>query len=274
MKKYNSAPLPFQGQKRRFNKEFRTALHNFKDATLFVDLFGGSGLLSHIVKCERPDARVVYNDFDNYSQRLQHIDLTNQLLAKVRVITDQYPDKSRLPQHARQAILDIVSQTETSAGYVDYITLSASILFSSKYVTDFDSLTKQGLYANVRHQDYDTAESYLEGIEVVSSDYKDIFEQYKDVEGVVFLVDPPYLSTDVSSYKCYWRLKDYLDVLTVIGECSYFYFTSNKSEVVELCEWISEAKVTANPFKDAVRTEVQNQVNHTSKYTDIMLYRV
>ena len=273
MKKYNSAPLPFQGQKRRFNKEFRTALHNFKDATLFVDLFGGSGLLSHIVKCERPDARVVYNDFDIYSQRLQHIDLTNQLLANIRVITDQYPRLSRLPAEAKQAILDVVAEAET-AGYVDYVTLSANLLFSSKYVTDLNALRGEGFYSKTRYQDYDTAESYLEGIEVVSSDYKDIFEQYKDVEGVVFLVDPPYLSTDVSSYKCYWRLKDYLDVLTVIGECSYFYFTSNKSEVVELCEWISEAKVTANPFKDAVRTEVQNQVNHTSKYTDIMLYRV
>jgi len=273
MRKYNSAPLPFQGQKRRFNRAFREALHKFKDATVFVDLFGGSGLLSHIVKCERPDARVVYNDFDNYSQRLQNIELTNQLLAKVRAIADKYPRLSRLPQEAREAILKVVAEAEKSAGFVDYVTLSANILFSSSYVTDFDTLKTQGFYSKVRYQDYDRADGYLDGIEVVSRDYKAIFEQYKDIKGVVFLVDPPYLSTDVSSYKCYWRLKDYLDVLTVIGDCSYFYFTSNKSEVVELCEWISEAKVSANPFKGAVRTEVGVNT-YTTKYTDIMLYRV
>lgn len=39
---FNSAPLPFMGQKRRFAGEFRKALGQFPDATVFVDLFGGS----------------------------------------------------------------------------------------------------------------------------------------------------------------------------------------------------------------------------------------
>lgn len=47
-KQYNSAPLPFQGQKRMFAKEFIKVLQQFPDGTVFVDLFGGSGLLSHI----------------------------------------------------------------------------------------------------------------------------------------------------------------------------------------------------------------------------------
>lgn len=64
MKNYTSAPLPFMGQKKRFIREFRKALREFDHATVFVDLFGGSGLLSHVTKRERPDARVIYNDFD------------------------------------------------------------------------------------------------------------------------------------------------------------------------------------------------------------------
>lgn len=79
---YNSAPLPFQGQKRRFVGEFRKALSQFPDAAMFVDLFGGSGLLSHVAKQERPEARVVYNDFDDFRQRLENIPRTNALLAK------------------------------------------------------------------------------------------------------------------------------------------------------------------------------------------------
>ena len=31
-----------------------------------------------------------------------------------------------------------------------------------------------------------------------------VFNQYKDVPGVVFLIDPPYLSTDVGTYNMYW----------------------------------------------------------------------
>lgn len=65
-----SAPLPFVGQKRMFAREFIKVLGQFPDSTVFVDLFGGSGLLSHITKCVRPDATVVYNDFDNYRCRL------------------------------------------------------------------------------------------------------------------------------------------------------------------------------------------------------------
>lgn len=66
-----SAPLPFVGQKRMFAREYIKVLEQFKDSTVFVDLFGGSGLLSHITKRMRPDAKVVYNDFDNYRKRLE-----------------------------------------------------------------------------------------------------------------------------------------------------------------------------------------------------------
>ena len=41
---YLSAPLPFVGQKRMFAREFIKVLGQFPDSTVFVDLFGGSGL--------------------------------------------------------------------------------------------------------------------------------------------------------------------------------------------------------------------------------------
>ena len=72
MKKYLSAPLPFMGQKRFFAKEFIKILSSYPDDTVFIDLFGGSGLLSHIAKREKPNAMVIYNDFDNYRRRLEN----------------------------------------------------------------------------------------------------------------------------------------------------------------------------------------------------------
>lgn len=80
-KQYLSAPLPFQGQKRMFAKEYIKVLQQFPDSTTFVDLFGGSGLLSHIAKFQKPNSTVVYNDFDGYRLRLEHIPQTNALLS-------------------------------------------------------------------------------------------------------------------------------------------------------------------------------------------------
>ena len=271
MKNYTSAPLPFMGQKKRFIREFRKALREFDHATVFVDLFGGSGLLSHVTKRERPDARVIYNDFDDYHVRLENIKRTNALLHDIRSIVGDYPTAKRLTPQMRTTILDTVRSAEKT-GYVEYITLSSSLLFSSKYVTDYTELQNAGLYNNLRASDY-TCEGYLDGIEVVHADYRELFNQYKDIPGVVFLVDPPYLSTEVGVYKCRWRLSDYLDVLTLLSSTSYFYFTSNKSSIIELCEWISEAKVNANPFLNAVRKEMGAQLNYNSRYTDIMIYR-
>ena len=231
MKNYTSAPLPFMGQKKRFIREFRKALREFDHATVFVDLFGGSGLLSHVTKRERPDARVIYNDFDDYHVRLENIKRTNALLHDIRSIVGDYPTAKRLTPQMRTTILDTVRSAEKT-GYVDYITLSSSLLFSSKYVTDYTELQNAGLYNNLRASDY-TCEGYLDGIEVVHADYRELFNQYKDIPGVVFLVDPPYLSTEVGVYKCRWRLSDYLDVLTLLSSTSYFYFTSNKSSIIE-----------------------------------------
>jgi len=85
-KTYSRAPLPFVGQKRMFVSEFKKILKHFDDKTIFVDLFGGSGLLSHITKRERPDAVVIYNDHDNYRGRLENIGRTNTLLGDLRKI--------------------------------------------------------------------------------------------------------------------------------------------------------------------------------------------
>lgn len=269
---YNSAPLPFMGQKRRFVGEFKKALGQFPNATVFVDLFGGSGLLSHVAKQERPDVQVVYNDFDDFHLRLQNIPRTNALLADIRNFGGGGISKNqRLSEALRKQILDRVAEEEKT-GFVDYITLSGSLLFSGKYVTSFDELAKDGFYNTVRQTDF-SAEGYLDGVEIVKQDYHELFEQYKDVSGAVFLVDPPYLSTEVGAYKCYWRLTDYLDVLKILQGKSYVYFTSNKSQIVELIDWFTRTQFNSNPFEGAERREFNVSINHNSKYTDIMLYK-
>ena len=274
VKKYNQAPLPFQGQKRKFLKEFETAIkQHFNDTTVFVDLFGGSGLLSHTVKQTLPQAQVVYNDFDNYRRRLSNIERTNLLLTDLRLIVVDFPKEKRLSDDAKSVILSRIKK-EQKTGFVDYITLSSSLLFSAKYVTSFAGLSKETMYNNMKQSDYN-ADNYLTGVEIVQQDYKELFSFWQNYQNVVFLVDPPYLSTDCSTYGNgnYWRLSDYLDVLQVVTGTSYFYFTSNKSSIVELCEWLELNNNGQNPFAGAIRKEIGATLNHSAKYMDIMLYK-
>jgi len=270
-KQYSHAPLPFMGQKRMFVTEFRYILKQFDDTTTFVDLFGGSGLLSHIAKCEKPNATVVYNDYDNYRQRLSNIPKTNILLSDLRRIIGNYPRQKALPAELKNSILKRVVQEE-QAGFVDYITLSSSLLFSMKYVLTYEELCKETFYNTTRRTDY-TADGYLDGVVIESSDYKKVFEKYRLVPGVVFLVDPPYLCTEVRTYLMSWNLPDYLDVLTILCGTSFIYFTSNKSSILELCEWIERNNAIGNPFAGANKRIFNAQMNYNSSYTDIMLYK-
>lgn len=270
-KTYTQAPLPFQGQKRKWNGEFKKALKQFDDCNVFVDLFGGSGLLSRMVKDERPDAVVFYNDFDDYHQRIANITRTNALLADLRVIVKDCPDSKLICEPYRTAILERIKAEEVS-GFVDYITLSSSLMFSMNYAVNLADMEKNSLYNNVRQTDYD-ATGYLDGLEIVKQDYRDLFERWKQFPNVCFLIDPPYLSTDAGTYTGYWKLKEYLDVLHTLNGTNYFYFTSNKSNVVELCDWMERNGATSNPFHGAVKKELTTHMNYNSAYVDMMLYK-
>ena len=272
-KLYLSAPLPFVGQKRMFAKEFIKVLEQYPEDAVFVDLFGGSGLLSHITKCQKPNATVVYNDFDDYRHRLANIPRTNLLLADLRTIVGDMPKHCCIKGEKRDNIFARLEQEEREYGYIDFITISSALMFSMKYVSSIPEMKRESLYNNLRLNDYPLADDYLEGIDIVSADYKEVFERYRNVPNVVFLVDPPYLSTEVGTYKMYWRLSDYLDVLTVLKDRDFVYFTSNKSSIIELCEWIGNNKALGNPFEDCQRVEFNATMNYNAKYTDIMLYR-
>lgn len=276
-KMFKTAPLPFQGQKRRFAGGFAAALTELKekkDVKVVVDLFGGSGLLAHIAKSVVPGAKVIYNDFDNYSQRLLHVNKTNKLLSDIRTILDGTArNKERISANKKTAIIDRIAQEH---GYVDYVTLSGSLLFSGKYLMSLEEFKKEHFYNKVKVSDYDfDPADYLDGLEVVSIDYKQLYNLYKDVEGVLFVVDPPYLSTDTSSYNSdkYWKLRDYLDVLNVLVDTNYIFFTSNKSSLVELCEWLDDHKGFSNPFAQSVLNTKNVTINKSASYQDMMLYR-
>lgn len=151
-KTYLSAPLPFVGQKRMFARKFMKVLEQYPESTVFVDLFGGSGLLSHITKRCKPEATVIYNDFDNYHKRLENIPRTNRLIADLRaMVGNSVPRHKTITGELRERIFSRILQEEHETGYVDFITLSSSLMFSMKYKLNVPEMRKEALYNNIRN---------------------------------------------------------------------------------------------------------------------------
>ena len=270
---YNQAPLPFQGQKRKFVKLFAEKIENLPDDTIFVDLFGGSGLLSRAAKDTKPMCQVIYNDYDDYHLRIANIANTNKLIAEIRSITGSMPRFQRLSSDIKEKILTVIAKHEQDVGYVDYITISSSIMFSSKYVLSLNGLRKESFYNSVKKQDYDRASYYLDGLEICKCDYMRLFDEFKNNEKAFFICDPPYLNTDVTTYKMNWTLRDYLRVLNCLRASQFAFFTSEKSSLVELLEWLEDKFSYNNPLKKANEYRIRTTVNGTASYEDIMLLK-
>ena len=272
MKNYSQSPLPFQGQKRKFVKHFKEALKAFPDKATYVDLFGGSGLLSHTIKQEKPLARVIWNDYDNFAHRLECIPITNEILAQLRPIVEGKAKGERIDD-LKPAILEVVKQYP--ADKVDFISLSASLLFSGKYATSLQGLEKNNLYNCVTKTTY-SCEGYLQGVERRNTDYKELIQEFDKVENVVFILDPPYLSTDVSSYTGgnYWKIRDYLQIVKCLSIMPlYVYFSSNKGQLLDLFDFLSNEYNFPSPFQGTERIVVNTSVNYSSPYEDIMIYK-
>ena len=271
---YNQAPLPFQGQKRKFVKLFAEKIETLPDDTVFVDLFGGSGLLSRAAKDTKPMCRVIYNDYDDYHLWIANIANTNKLIAEIRGITGSTPRFQRLSSDIKEKILTVIAKHEQDVGYVDYITISSSIMFSSKYVLSLNGLRKESFYNSVKKQDYDRASGYLDGLEICKCDYMRLFDEFKNNEKAFFVCDPPYLNTDVTTYKMNWTLRDYLRVLNCLRASQFAFFTSEKSSLVELLEWLEDKFSYNNPLKKANEYRIRTTVNGTAGYEDIMLLKI
>ena len=269
-KTYSTPPLPFRGNKRYFVKEFRQVLQNLHDIEVVVDLFGGSGLLSRAAKDVLPHARVIYNDFDNYTQRLENIERTNEILGYIIPLIDDVDTLKRVPEDRRKKIIDFLSEQEKN-GFVDYITIASGLLWSGQFATTLEQLTKHPFYNCIRRSPI-SAIGYLDGLEVTCKDFRELFEEYKNREKVLFLLDPPYLQTDLDSYhnSDFWTLGETLDVVRMMMGSKFIFFTSDKSDIPELLSWLSE---NTSGFDFVKKAEIHKRTNYPDKihhYEDFM----
>ena len=110
-----------------FLKHFETLLNNNiagdGDGWTIIDAFGGIGLLSDVAKRLKSKARVIYNDFDGYAERLAHIDEINALRAQLySAIDNATPKNKKMTYDCKAECVRIVQNFE---GYKDLNSLAS-----------------------------------------------------------------------------------------------------------------------------------------------------
>ena len=81
------------------------------------DLFGGFRTSFAYSQRSKPDATVVYNDFDNYRFRLKNIPQTNKLLADIReLVGNSIPKHKPIKGELRERIFKRIEEEELNVG--------------------------------------------------------------------------------------------------------------------------------------------------------------
>lgn len=226
MNRFYKAPLPFRGQKRNWIRKIKELdLFNNK---IVIDLFGGSGLLSHNIAEHHAPKQVLWNDFDNYQSRLEMIEETELLRQKIR----QYHDGSRrASKEVKERVITLLQEHKEKYGRLDYITCSSWLLFASKYRLTFEELIKETFYIRKMATPLN-ADGYLKNVTRVKADFREIIKQYAHQKDVVYLCDPPYIMTSQKGYKQSdtFRLADFIELLELIQNKPAILFSSTKSE--------------------------------------------
>ncbi len=276
LKRYHQAPLPFVGQKRFFLKHFQKVLEeNIPDdgeGWTIVDVFGGSGLLSNNAKHCKPQAQVIYNDFDCYTTRLQHIDDTNRLRQTLEPILINEPRSKRI----RPPIVKKLQQAITKFnGYIDMRVLSMWLLFSGKHANSIDELFTHPFYNSLRKTDFNSADNYLTGIDVVSESYDKLLPQYVNRPNTLLILDPPYICTEQGAYANdkYFGMVQFLSLMEFVRP-PYVFFSSTKSELLDYLAFIKAKK----PMEwqrlggDFLKVSITAMLNYNSRYEDNLIY--
>ena len=250
MKLLNKAPLPFLGQKRnwiRYLPEllqgnlFDKGFSDYKNG-IFVDMFGGSGLLSHNIKQIFPNAEVIYNDFDGYSNYLT--DESADILKSVGKLFEPYFKKYKRSEKTNandtKEIREIYYFVKNKYKEKLYLTSLHSCLWfgasaggNIKKIENETShyINSKGLLNRNYKKEFS---NYLTGLNVIKGvDFKELIQQYKDNKNAVFICDPPYLNTCTGRYKNGFD-KNNFDFLVENIRPPFIAFSSMKNNLREL----------------------------------------
>ena len=215
---------------------------------------------------------MVYNDFDNYATRLNHIDDTNRLRRLLFSVLENEPRTKVLSANARTQVAHIITHFD---GFVDVQTLSGWLLFSGNQVANLEEFLNERWYNRIKKSDYADPTGYLDGLVITHNDYLTTLEKYKDTPNCVLLLDPPYLCSSQGAYAKanYFGLTQFLTLMHYVRP-PFVFFSSTRSELLKFMDYLqdydSEAWQRLGGFKNI---RIKASVNYNSVYEDNMLIK-
>ncbi|OCG59917.1 DNA adenine methylase [Gilliamella sp. Nev3-1] len=269
MKKYSKAPLPFQGQKRNFIKLFNEQIKKLcgdGSGWTIVDVFGGSGLLSHNAKYTCRNARVIYNDYDNYSNRLANISKTEEIRKDLLSLVIDSQKGVKIKSKTKEKIIQYLNSKQEN---LDYSTLSNYLLFSGGIATSISDFESRSLYNRVTVTPLN-CDGYLAGVETTHLSFIELMQK-KFTGKSLYLLDPPYINTQQGYHKdTYFGLLDQVKLFELMKP-PFIYFTSDKSEIVEMVN--NDNCTFSDIFSECEIFETKNQVTGASSYKDFLILK-
>lgn len=286
MRFFNRPPLSFVGNKKNQLKNFKKVLTLMQDSgyitkdTVFYDIFGGSGLLSHETKRLFRNNRVIYNDYDDFKKRIDNIESTEELRkkllnaferAKNEYAEDNYM-KGKVGKHTLELIKKALREHE---GYFDAVYFSSQLLFSGDFIESKEGFLKRGVFYDRLNRSELDARGYLEGVERVKMDYKELVKKaYDESGGDAFLIlDPPYLQTNKFHY-CgkFWTLADFLWLISHIKK-PFIYFSSERTDILPFIEFANDEENLKNLKNlNILRGNLQCMNKGVAKQKDFLIY--
>lgn len=268
MKTIYQPPLPFLGSKRNFVKQFIKLLLETeykgiitKD-TIFLDVFGGSGVLAHNIKMNFPKNRVIWNDFDNYQVRLDNLENTQALLEKI-FASITIRNGFRIIDSDRKKIIELI-ENEQKRGYVDFISVSSFLLFQGNYEKNLDDLKKHAWYIKDNGIKKRSGEGYLNGVERISCDFVEAIKSFSG-NNVFSIYDPPYLFSNEKAYNDKWNMKNFLTLLAILKP-PFVLFSHDRSGILDFMECFSGFENIRIIARETILTS-------TSKYGEYMVFQ-
>ena len=273
---HSKAPLPFIGQKRAFLSQFATVLHQILpgdgDGWTILDAFGGSGLLSHAAKHHKPAARVIYNDFDGYAERLRHIPDINRLRRILEDVLRHHPRGVHL-KTAKRA--EVVAAIRAFDGYTDLNCLISWLLFSGNQASSIEELCGKHMYHAVRRSDFSAADGYLDGLEITRESYATLLPQHAANPRCLLILDPPYICTMQGAYKQqgYFGMVEFLRLMQHVRP-PFIFFSSTRSELPAYLQLVIGDRLPGwERFTDYQTIRVNTVLNSTARYEDNLIYK-
>lgn len=232
-------PIPFIGCKRYWNHQIRELLKGFAniDDLIIVDLFGGSGYCSLLSKSICPNAQVIYNDYDYYTDNFKYMSDNMNVLNTIRKMVNDSGIKAgdKLPDDLTIEIINMLKALKDDGKLIIG-------LFSSCLCFQFSQLKlddpKQKLYNKLTKKDYGKFVAQYDNLEIVHEDWETLYDKYKGRNNVVFILDPPYPMTYQTKYKGYSFLNNQLKIIDLLKvENNVLLFSSEKSFILDCYNW-------------------------------------